>query len=194
MARSTNKSKTERQAPKQATRQIVSSNQSPSSSKPAAPHRQAAKPAPQRAVATVKPSKEELWLQVEKLERTNASLRKKNKDLRRAASDATERVAELEITVTRFEQRSAKEASRDAARDAASDAPKASRPSQKRQAAERAPKRNARKHDASKRDPGDAVPPGVAVEQPEPLSEADQAVLDHLNEELTFAAENTPNS
>lgn len=31
------------------------------------------------------------------------------------------------------------------------------------------------------RDPGDAVPPGVAVQTPEPLSENDKKVQDKLN-------------
>ena len=33
------------------------------------------------------------------------------------------------------------------------------------------------------RDPGDAVPPGVAVQSPAPLSAADQAVLEKLEHE-----------
>ncbi len=33
------------------------------------------------------------------------------------------------------------------------------------------------------RDPGDAVPPGVAVQSPAPLSTEDQAVLDKLENE-----------
>ena len=161
-----------------------------------APNRQTA-PAAKRATPKLttpviaKPSKEELRLQAEKLERANALLRKKNKELRRAANDANARVAELETMVARFEQRIAKEASREAAaakeasreasREEAPAAPKSSRAAPKR----RKPKAS----QGSQRDPGDAVPPGVAVEQPEPLSEADQAVLDHLNQEPALATE-----
>ena len=39
---------------------------------------------------------------------------------------------------------------------------------------------------ANERDPGDAVPPGVAVQTPEPLSENDKKVkekLEHLGDE-----------
>ena len=39
------------------------------------------------------------------------------------------------------------------------------------------------------RDPGDAVPPGVAVQSPAPLSAADQAVLEKLETEPPPAEE-----
>jgi hypothetical protein len=170
MARNITKPVAQQPAPKQA---------SSKANKNKPPSRQAAKPAPKPAPprstpskstpsAIAKPNKEELRIQAEKLERANVLLRKKNKELRRSASDANERVAELETMVARFEQRIAKEA-KETAKEASPAAPKVSRAPRKRR-------------DAAARDPGDAVPPGVAVEQPEPLSEADQAVLDHLNE------------
>ena len=42
------------------------------------------------------------------------------------------------------------------------------------------------------RDPGDAVPPGVAVQSPAPLSTEDQAVLDKLEKEEPEAEDPEP--
>jgi hypothetical protein len=104
-------------------------------------------------------SKDELSARVEKLERQNAVLRDRNRALQRAASDAEARIAFLETEAAR------------AQREAAQAARRAGGP---RGAAMRG-------HD---RDPGDAVPSGVAVLEPEPLTERDKAVLAHMNEAL----------
>lgn len=109
-----------------------------------------------------KVSKDELRAQVEKLARVNANLRAKNKELKRAASEATDRIAHLEGKLSRQERHAAKP-----------DASRAGRKPRRQPAIE-----------TPDHDPGDAVPPGVAVQEPQPLGEADQAVLDHLNEEL----------
>jgi hypothetical protein len=124
----------------------------------------------QGATAATKTSKDELRAQVTKMERANANLRAKNKELKRAASAAADRLAELEQQVSRHERRLAKE-------ETAAGTP--SRPGRK------PGRRAADAQDRSDRDPGDAVPPGVAVQQPEPLSAEDRKVLDHLNEELS---------
>src|SRR5690348_4871462 len=42
------------------------------------------------------------------------------------------------------------------------------------------------------RDPGDAVPPGVAVQFPEPLSPEDQAIQDKLEHDMPNTAEPEP--
>ena len=122
--------------------------------------------AKQATPRSAKISKDDLRAQVEKLERANANLRVKNRELKRAAGEAAGRAEELERQVSRHDRRAA----RDAAQVAATDAPR-------RRAG---PGRGRRP-----RDPGDAVPPGVAVEEPEPLGDDDRKVLDHLNEELS---------
>ena len=47
--------------------------------------------------------------QLAKVERTNATLRTKNRELKRAANDAAERIAELEEQVSRYERRLARD-------------------------------------------------------------------------------------
>jgi hypothetical protein len=121
------------------------------------------------APAAPKMSKDELRAQLEKMERANANLRAKNRELKRAAGDSADRVAALEGEVARLERKVA-------AQPAPTRAPR--RPRQRPEdvgVAER---------DPGDRDPGDAVPPGVAVQNPGPLSEDDKRVLEHLNEEL----------
>ncbi len=115
-----------------------------------------------RASAGPKLSKEELRVQVEKLERTVASLRAKNRELKRASGADAGRAEELERTVARLERRlNAQE-------------PQGEAPA----------RRGGRRRKSAEIDPGDAVPPGVAVEEPEEPSEEDRRVLDHLNETL----------
>lgn len=112
-----------------------------------------------------KESKDELRARVEKLERANSALRAKAREVSRAAADVSARMAELEEQVTRLETRLASPAA------AAPPAPARTSGGTKRQ---RRPI-----------DPGDAVPPGVAVEQPAPLDqEAANALrnLEHLGE------------
>jgi hypothetical protein len=130
---------------------------------PGRPRRGAAEPvsaAPRRAPAV---SKDELRAQLAKAERTNATLRTKNRDLKRAASEAAERIAELEREVSRHERRLARA----------------------NRATEPAPASEEQEEPAADHDPGDAVPPGVAVQEPAPLSDEDQKVRDSLEEKLS---------
>jgi hypothetical protein len=107
-------------------------------------------------------SKDELRAQVEKLERTVASLRAKNRELKRASGADAGRAEELERTVARLERKLS-------AQEPPGEAP-ARKPARRRKSADI--------------DPGDAVPPGVAVEEPQEPSEEDRRVLDRLNETL----------
>jgi hypothetical protein len=66
----------------------------------------APKRAPVAAAPALKLSKDELRVQVEKLERANATLRVKNREANRTAKAATARIAELEENVTRLAQKS----------------------------------------------------------------------------------------
>ena len=104
-----------------------------------------------------KPSKDELLAQVEKLERTVLRLRNRNKSLTQAAAAAKERIEELEAEIARRAS------------------PAASRPS-----APRSPAPGPRRQ--RERDPGDAVPPGVAVETNAPLDAEEEAVKERLEQ------------
>ncbi|MBV8574546.1 MAG: hypothetical protein JOZ58_05820 [Acetobacteraceae bacterium] len=108
-------------------------------------------------------SKDELRAQLAKAERTNATLRTKNRDLKRAANEAAERIAELEGEVSRYERRLARA----------------------NRAIEPAPASEEQEKPGADHDPGDAVPPGVAVQEPAPLSDEDQKVRDRLDEKLS---------
>jgi hypothetical protein len=125
--------------------------------------------------AVQKVSKDELRAQVEKLERGNATLRAKNREATRAAKTAAARVAELEEQVAGLEKQLA------ARTTAASGGrpPSASKPASPLKSGRR-PKRRAI-------DPGDALPPGVAVEDPaRPDLEAETArenLEEHLGEQ-----------
>ena len=127
-----------------------------------APARRGAGAAASRPAPAPKLSKDELRAQVEKLERTVASLRAKNRELKRASGADAGRAEELERTVARLERKLS-------AQDTEGEEP-ARKPPRRRRSAER--------------DPGDAVPPGVAVEEPQEPSEEDRRVLDQLNETL----------
>jgi predicted RNase H-like nuclease (RuvC/YqgF family) len=121
--------------------------------------RQARKPGPvaKRAAAAAPPkvSKDALRAQVTKLERTNANLRTKNKALTQAVGEAADRIAQLEGEISRQKKHAAKEA-----------APVRTGKTPGRHAAGT--------QERSDRDPGDAVPPGIAVQDPEPLGEQDR--------------------
>ncbi len=112
------------------------------------------------ASPTAKLSKEELRSQVEKLERANDKLRAKGREFGRAGRQAADRIAELESEVARLERQLKRQA------------PKAAAP---------APARRQRRREI---DPGDAVPPGVAVEEPEPLDKEAETALAALEEHL----------
>jgi hypothetical protein len=129
--------------------------------------------APRRATAPVaapKLSKDELRTQVEKLERTNATLRAKNRETTRAGKEAAGRIAELEEQVERLE------AALEKARAAQA------KPARTQRAADDAEQPRRRKR--RQIDPGDSVPEGVAVEDPLPLDEEAQHARENLEENL----------
>jgi len=117
-----------------------------------------AAPAPS---ATPKLSKDELRARVEALEHANATLRAKNRDANRAAKASAARIAELEDQVAQLEKRLA-----------------SAQPKPKSPASSRRPRRS------REIDPGDAVPEGVAVQDPAPLDEEAEAALENLTEHL----------
>lgn len=128
-------------------------------------------PSPKPAAVTAavpKPSKDELRAQVEALERTVARMKAKAKVMRAATRQADERLGELEAEVSRLESALAK-----ASRTAPAETPRA--------AAVRARKQPT----PGERDPGDGVPPGVAVQQAEPLDLEAEAALASLEERLS---------
>ena len=101
-------------------------------------------------------SKDELRAQVEKLEQTVATLRAKSREATKAAKASAARIAELEDEVATLEKQVASQAV----------------------SAKRSAKRERRI------DPGDAVPPGVAVVEPEPLDGEAERALENLEEHL----------
>jgi chromosome segregation ATPase len=130
---------------------------------PAKPTKATAVAKPQQAVAAPaapKLSKDELRARVEALEQANATLRAKNRDANRAAKTAAARIAELEDQVAQLEKQMT----------LAQPKPKRSAPS---------PRKRRREID-----PGDAVPEGVAVQEPAPLNEEAEIALENLTENL----------
>jgi hypothetical protein len=102
---------------------------------------------------------------VEKLERANATLRAKSRETNRAGKSAGARIAELEGEVARLEKKMASQA----AAATRGGKPRTSASSKRR---------------SSDLDPGDAVPPGVAVEEPAPLDLETEAARESLEERL----------
>lgn len=137
--------------------------------KPAAP----AKPVASPPVRAPKLSKDELRAQVEKLEQANAAFRSKSRETNKALKLATRRITELEEQVTLFEQDAKPEPEPEPA-----PAPAKRGPKPKAATAGRG-KRQSRSIDA-----GDAVPGGVATDDPAPMDEDAEAALDKLNEHL----------
>ena len=109
-------------------------------------------------------SKEELRTEVEKLARANARLRLKAREAGRAGKDAAARIADLEGEVARLERQLKRQSPKPADSSAP---PRATRRPRRREI-----------------DPGDAVPPGVAVEEPEPLDKEAETALAALEEHL----------
>jgi len=103
---------------------------------------------------------------VAKLERANETLRAKSRDAGRAAKTAAARIAELEDQVARLGKRMA------AQETAAEGGQTVPSPKGRRRAKHR------------EIDPGDAVPPGVAVEEPAPLLWEAETVSDNREEHL----------
>ncbi|MCW3477721.1 hypothetical protein [Limobrevibacterium gyesilva] len=111
----------------------------------AAPKRASVAPAPAPKV-----SKDELRARVEKLESANATLRTKNREAGRTGKTAAARITELEEQVGRLEKQLAAQATASGGGRPAS-SPKGRRGARRREI-----------------DPGDSVPPGVAVGEPAP--------------------------
>jgi hypothetical protein len=111
-----------------------------------------------------KASKEELRVQVEKMEQLVTTLRAKSREANKAAKGATARISELEQQVAQLEKKIAS-ASAPARQPGP---PKPARP----------------KRQGHEIDPGDTVPPSVAVQDPAPLDEEAEAALENLEEHL----------
>jgi hypothetical protein len=118
----------------------------------------APKRAPVAAAPALKLSKDELRVQVEKLERANATLRLKNREANRTAKTATARIAELEQSVARLTKK------------AASQTPSAN--------GEKAAKPSRAKRQSRSVDHDHAAPAGAADQKPAPLDEVGEAVLE----------------
>src|SRR5208282_671988 len=127
--------------------------------------------APERAAAASpaapKPGKDELRARVEEPERTNATLRTKSREANRAAKMAAARIAELEDQVALLENQPAPPRPPPPAAAAPAPAKRGPKPA--------GPVRSKRQRRGV--DPGDAVPPGVAKQEPAPLDEAAETAL-----------------
>jgi hypothetical protein len=117
------------------------------------------------APSAPKLSKVELHAQVDKLERANANLHAKNREASRQAKTSAARIADLEGQVAQLEKQSAARAA-GVNDNRTSPAPKS---------------RRARHREI---DPGDSVPPGVAVGEPAPLDQEAVTALANLEEHL----------
>ena len=158
----TTKAKTKAPAAKalKATRRAAPAAKSAPKAKPAAAPKRAkaakAPPAPKLSVG-------ELRAQLEKLEKANATLRAKSRDAGRMAKTAAARIAELEDEVARLEKELASKT-------------ETAKPT--RAKVVRAKRRS------SEIDPGDAVPPGVAVEEPALPDEESEIARENLEAHL----------
>lgn len=124
--------------------------------------------APARAPAatpTPKVSKDELRVQVEKLEQLVVTLRTRSREANKAAKTAFARIPQLEAEVARLGKKAA-------AASAPAQQPRSTKPTRaKRQSREI--------------DPGDAVPPVVAVQEPVSLDEEAETARENLEEHLS---------
>ena len=115
------------------------------------------------------PSKGELRAHIEKLEAANAALKAEGRETNRNAKAAARRIAELEEQVTQLQ----------------ADGPKKPLPAAP-VAVEAKTVRRGRPPGRSKTiDPSDAVPPGVAVQDPEPLDEDAANARDALENSMS---------
>ena len=110
------------------------------------------------------PSKGELRAQIEKLEGANAALKAKSREANRTAKAANKRIGELEAEVQQLQEQAARSVAAPAAEKVT---------------------RRGRLPRSREIDPGDAVPPGVAVLDPEPLDAEAKAARDALEEKLS---------
>ena len=141
---------------------------SKATAKPKAPGRLTALPrrGPAALAAAPKVSKDELRAQVEKLERANATLRAKNKEVGRTAKSAAARIAELEDQLARLEKELAAQRS-DPGEGQVARAPGTRRRAKRREI-----------------EPGDSVPPGAAVEEAAPPDLEAETARENLEEHL----------
>jgi septal ring factor EnvC (AmiA/AmiB activator) len=109
--------------------------------------------------AAMNPSRNELQSRLEKLERTNATLAAAQRNLQRTATKTAERLSELQDKIDQLET---KVATFGAQRGSSPQGDEG----------------------RAARDPGDAVPPGVGVAEPDEPNEEDRRVFEHLNEKL----------
>lgn len=107
-------------------------------------------------------SKNELRGQIEKLEKLVEALRARSREANKAAKAATARITELEAHVAQLEK---------AAAATPIVQPKSAKSGRTRR-------------QGPEIDPGDAVPPGVAVQEPAPLDEEAGTALENLEEHL----------
>jgi hypothetical protein len=120
---------------------------------------------PLAAPLTPKVSKDDLRAQVDKLEQLVETLRAKSRESNKAAKAAATRISDLETLVVRLEKQAA-------AAPASAPQPAPAKP----------PRAKRRSREI---DPGDAVPPGVAVLEPAPLDEEAETALENLEEHLS---------
>ena len=136
----------------------------------AARGKQAAGAVPAAATTRVPPpSKGELRAQIEKLETANAALKAKSREANRTAKAAARRIAELEEQVAQLQAEAAQPTAPPAPPIAEAKIVRRGRPPGRRKGI----------------DPGDAVPPGVAVQDSEPLDEEAIAAREALEENLS---------
>ena len=121
-------------------------------------------------------TKNELRVQIEKLVGANAALRAKGRAAAREGKGASARITELEARIAKLEG---------AATRATPDR-KGSEPTGRSDP--RATKKRRGRRLSAERDPGDRVPPGVAVQEPEPTDREAEAALQSLGEHLTPAS------
>ncbi len=131
------------------------------------------------AAAAPKVGKGALQAQVEKLERTVATLRTRSRAAVRAAKEAAARIEELEGQLAERAQApklsaATSRTAKPTRRPAAAAAPELARPAKSARGRRLNPER----------DPGDAVPPGVAVQESEPMDEEATAAFDSLEATL----------
>ena len=112
------------------------------------------------------PSKGELRAQIDKLETANAALKAKSREANRTAKATARRVAELEEQLAQLQAEAARRTAPPAPPIAEAKIARRGRPPGRRKGI----------------DPGDAVPPGVAVQDSEPLDEEAVATRDALEE------------
>jgi hypothetical protein len=124
----------------------------------------APKRVPVAAAPTLKLSKDELRVQVEKLERANATLRAKSREVNRTAKAATARIAELEEIVARLEQKAA--------------------PATPAKVEKATAKPSRVKRQSGKGGPDATVPLGVATQEPEPRDDEEETAQESLEEQL----------